>query len=151
MTTTEPTIRELLAEIQALRAELDGLRAELRTEIRTERLTVVHPADGRRLVWTELLSNSVALNVQWGEGDDKPYAALGAGDEVDGESWVVATNGYKICAVMGAGVGQPGTLELDPAGAEREGPFMRLDAEQGVTMRRMYTDIVGVVRFEDAA
>lgn len=61
----QTAFRVVCAELLELRATVDQLRASLAKEIRTERLVVVHPDDGRELVHTERLPGSIALKVNW--------------------------------------------------------------------------------------
>ena len=58
-------LQELRNEVDDLRRNIELLRAELAYEVRTERLVVVHPVDGRELITTTLLARSVTLNVSW--------------------------------------------------------------------------------------
>ena len=74
--------RELLqavcAELLDLRSEIVQLRADLAREVRTERLAVIHPDDGRELISTKVLANSISLRVAWGSTGD---AETGRGGE----------------------------------------------------------------------
>jgi hypothetical protein len=62
----EPSEAEHLhREIVELRAELEQLKASLAREVRTERLSVVHPDDGREVVYTTRRDESISLDVCW--------------------------------------------------------------------------------------
>ncbi|MCU1359097.1 MAG: hypothetical protein JWN99_386 [Ilumatobacteraceae bacterium] len=81
----EPTVAEFLhREIVAVRAELAELRAGLQHEVRTQRLVVIHPDDGRELVYTHRLPDSIGLKVCWHDDDPQfPSVAMMSGCESD--------------------------------------------------------------------
>jgi hypothetical protein len=171
-TEAEHLHREILAlraELDGLRAELDGLRTELATEVRTERIAVVHPDDGRELIYTDRLPDSIALNVGWLPVDapNRCKATLAAGDECGGEATVYVTGGGQVTGSFdvqvdtdddgSSAIGAYITLEHadwskpDERGHQRkvsDRPYMRIDPTAGVTLRKCHQDIRGQVRFE---
>jgi hypothetical protein len=151
-------VAELRAEVEQLRAELAELRAELAREVRTERLTVVHPVDGRPLVFTDRLDDSVTFHVRWSDHDEQPAVELTSGVEDGGEASLgVVSHGLVVGAlevapvelVAGVRRRQP-SLRLDPAGpAARLGEVetVQVDGIHGVTRRR-FGDITQTVEFQ---
>lgn len=141
-------VDDLRAEVAVLRAELAAFRAEMAREVRTERLAVVHPSDGRELIATNLCSDFVELRVEWGEGDD-PSIAIGAGAEDGGEAWCTVTGPDGCAGVLE--VSQTGSrwqpaMWVDRVGRRRR-PHIRIDPDDGLTQcdgRR----IVGRARLE---
>lgn len=87
--TTEPNdLEQLRQEVVDLRLNIELLRAELAREVRTERLVVVHPDDGRALIATEVRTGSVALQVAWLPASDPRHAdaALVSGVDEEGDA-----------------------------------------------------------------
>ena len=95
-----PTIKALVFNVRLLAAELVAMRRELRTE----RLVVVHPDDGRELVYTEVLGSSVSLNVQFYEEghDHHSDVALVSVDDDEGEAHVSLAGREDIVAMLSA-------------------------------------------------
>lgn len=148
----------LRGEVEQLRAELAALRAELAREVRTERLTVVHPDDGRPLVFTQRLDDSITLHVRWSDLDEQPAVELTSGVEDGGEASIgVLSHGTVVGALEVAPVEishgvrrhQP-SLRLDPAGPTArpsEVETVQLDGIHGLTRRRC-GDITQTVAFQ---
>ncbi len=103
-TSVNERIARLHAEVVALAAALDEIRSDLAREVRTERIVVVHPDDGRELIQTELLANAVSLSLTWLPADDPRYskAALSSGDESGGEAHVTVTAAGELLGVFSA-------------------------------------------------
>lgn len=105
MSTPEPagsaSTEQLRREVAELRHELALLREDLRREVRTERLAVVDPVDGRELVWTETRPASAGLHVRW---DDAAECALVAGRESDnpGDATLSLSAGEEIAVMLSA-------------------------------------------------
>jgi hypothetical protein len=139
------TMRQLRGEVDELRAIVDGLRAELAREVRTERLVVVHPEDGRELVATRVLDGSVTLQVRWDE--QAPQVSIGAGAEDDELAWVAIedASGMQLAELGTTTVeaGTVGALTLHDAlnGQDRQSVVVQLtaDVDEGLvtTTRRL--------------
>ena len=76
-------MQALCAELLEVRSQLRELRANLAKEIRTERLAVVHPDDGRELISTKVLPNSISLRVAWGSTADAETGLVSAAESGD--------------------------------------------------------------------
>jgi hypothetical protein len=76
----------------------------MRHEIRTERLVVVHPDDGRELIHSEVLGGSVSLNVQFYDHDHGHHssASLVSCDDDEGEAHVSLAVQDEIVAMISA-------------------------------------------------
>lgn len=103
----EPSEAEHLhREIVALRGELAQLRADLATEIRTERLTVVHPHDGRELLHTLTNDGMFSLRLNWSADDGAPGIELQACEDGEhdgcGESSIALVGNGDVMANLSA-------------------------------------------------
>lgn len=65
VTVLERLVEHLSHEVGRLQKEFSDLRADLATEVRTQRLAVVHPIDGRELIYTHTAADGIALQAQW--------------------------------------------------------------------------------------
>lgn len=113
---------QLRHDIDELRSELAALRAELAREVRTERLVVVHPDDGRELVATTVLAEAVTLTVQW-EPDEAAVMIGSDHESAEGPgAWLIVTSGQNtvadLTAVPVAGGGHYGSMYLEREDAQ---------------------------------
>ena len=98
-----PTIEQLNAELDQLRNEIEELRVSLARELRTERLVIVHPVDGRELITTRVLGDSVSLNVEWMR--DVASVALSSGyDDSVTDLGVDAGDNANVSLILGGAV-----------------------------------------------
>lgn len=79
-------VQVVCAELLALRTDNEALRKSLAKEVRTERLAVVHPDDGRELVWTDVLPECVSLTVSWLPLDARNCASAAIVSARDGDA-----------------------------------------------------------------
>jgi hypothetical protein len=95
---------ELNLEVSELRTDNESLRASLAKEVRTERLAIVHPDDGRELVYTEVLGGSISLNVQFRDYKHahQTSVALVSCDDNEGEAYVSLAAQEEIVAMVSA-------------------------------------------------
>lgn len=114
-------------ELLKLRVDHATLVGSLAKEVRTERLAVVHPDDGRELISTTVLPESVALHVKWLSEDDPLYAEIGltagtatSDNQGDADIYVAAGEGEIVGMLSatttvegGIHVGGEGRLHLD--------------------------------------
>jgi hypothetical protein len=166
-------LQQQIAAVRAeLRAEFEQLKASLRREVRTERLVVEHPTDGRELIRSDRFGDAITWRVQWALDSDPTAtsAVMHSGDEQvarGGEASVYVTAGDDIQATMDSNV------EFDDKGARRvkssirlsneqlsapvgpkattfsdDKPYLYLSPDEGVTLRDSRADVRGRVRFE---
>ncbi len=104
VTSLSARIEQLQAEVVALSAALHEIRSDLAHEVRTERIVVVHPDDGRELIHTELLANAVSLSVTWLPVTDPRFsqATLSSGNESGGEAYVTVTAAGELLGTFSA-------------------------------------------------
>lgn len=97
---------QLRREVAELRHELALLREDLRREVRTERLAVVDPVDGRELVWTDRSDSAIVVRVSRAgnlPGWSGTVVSLLSSDELDdGHGAVYLSTGGNIAAILEA-------------------------------------------------
>ena len=91
---------ELAEFVQAICGELLAMRKELRTE----RLVVTHPEDGRELISTTVLPESISLDVHFREvgHDHLSSVAIVSVDEHEGEAYVSLSARDEIVTMLSA-------------------------------------------------
>lgn len=94
-------LQALSNEVVVLQNEAEMLRDRLAKEVRTERLVVVHPDDGRELIYTNVLADSVAIVVDWQPDDEESaHASLISGEELGGEAALSLGAGGNVAASL---------------------------------------------------
>ena len=122
-----------LAEfVQAICGELLAMRKELRTE----RLVVVHPDDGRELITTDLLPSSIALRVAWLPECDPHVTDAVMVSHCDGPS-------AAYSAVYASGAGDVMTMLTATAETDDEGT-LQAEGDLTVESRRWRDAAIGV-------
>jgi hypothetical protein len=163
---TEPCALSLPAQIAELRAEVAALRDSLAVEVCTRRIVVVDEA-GEERIFTTVNDNYASIDVSWPlEGAEFGVkASMSAG--ADASAAVCVLVGGNMAASLGgqqltddSGHRAPtcatyGTLDLHKEyWQERDGQWMPavspdgtrylvVDVEQGLTLRRDYSTVVG--------
>lgn len=161
-------LHSICCELMIAWREIAELRASLAKEIRTESLVVVHPDDGRELIYTDRLADSIALRLNWlTDPADEQYAqvVMTAGVESGGDASVYLTACEEMSAMMSTSITSDdghlsarGSIDLDDASWRRKedgtatelvhgSRQLRLDASHGVTLHSDYSQI-GTVRIE---
>jgi hypothetical protein len=151
-------VTAVCGELMALRTEI----AAMRKELRTERLVVVHPDDGRELVYTDVSTAGVVLTVAYVPVGDEMRSKV-VMDSNDQASNVYVHGLDNIVGMLGVDVSSDetkqtadGTLLLEgvelykPRGAlpvHEVTTQLQLDVNHGVTLHHDH-DLIGTVHFD---